>query len=254
MKEEKCYKCDTKATSREHIPPICIFPEAKDLREDLRKNLLTVPSCDKHNLRKTKDDEFLMICLSSIVGNNIVGFIQTKTKVRRALDRKHQGFIERIIKDAKDVNVKTEDGMVFPLLSGKADLKRLRKCIDYIAHGIYYLEYGRNLKGETITLFNFIQYPDKNTNQMMTFLKDRFDNESDVYLRKGSNPKVFYYQIVPPDNFGLIAVKLTFFEGTHIFTTIKDENAKKPFDLGTQLILNGVKTTIEYNGKNYEFN
>jgi hypothetical protein len=52
--------CDSLATSSEHVPPKCFFPEKKDLpREvDLRKNLFKVPSCDAHNSQKSHDDEY----------------------------------------------------------------------------------------------------------------------------------------------------------------------------------------------------
>lgn len=53
--------CDQPATSREHVPPACLFPEEKDIRTSLfRNNLITVPSCDLHNSKKSTDDEFLM--------------------------------------------------------------------------------------------------------------------------------------------------------------------------------------------------
>ena len=56
--EKTCYMCEELATSVEHIPPQCLFPEQKDLPDgiDLRKQLLTVPSCDKHNSKKSQDD------------------------------------------------------------------------------------------------------------------------------------------------------------------------------------------------------
>jgi hypothetical protein len=53
-----CYMCDSPETSREHAPPLCFFPETKDVGRDLRRNLVTVPSCDVHNSKKSKDDEF----------------------------------------------------------------------------------------------------------------------------------------------------------------------------------------------------
>ena len=58
----KCYMCDNLATTIEHAPPKCIFPEKKDLPAgmDLRKELITVPSCEEHNTAKSTDDEYLL--------------------------------------------------------------------------------------------------------------------------------------------------------------------------------------------------
>lgn len=58
-KPATCYMCDAPSTSREHAPPSCFFPDAAVFGRDVRRNLITVPSCDAHNSRKSKDDEFL---------------------------------------------------------------------------------------------------------------------------------------------------------------------------------------------------
>ena len=48
------------------------FPKVKMSEKDYRKSLITVPSCDDHNLRKTKDDEYLMFVLACNIVNNEV--------------------------------------------------------------------------------------------------------------------------------------------------------------------------------------
>lgn len=57
-----CYMCDLSATSVEHVPPKCMFPEFKDAKVDLRRKLITVPSCDDHNAKKSRDDESSDTC------------------------------------------------------------------------------------------------------------------------------------------------------------------------------------------------
>lgn len=57
----KCYFCGGEVTGVEHIPPKSFFPKGK------RNELITVPSCDKHNQEKSKEDEYIRtILLSSI--------------------------------------------------------------------------------------------------------------------------------------------------------------------------------------------
>jgi hypothetical protein len=90
--------CDAPATSREHAPPQCLFPELKEVGRDLRRGLITVPSCDAHNGAKSKDDEFMraMILMtaahtSEAAKNLFMG------KLLRAVKRKpgaHQAFFE----------------------------------------------------------------------------------------------------------------------------------------------------------------
>ncbi len=82
-KNRICYMCGNPATSKEHVPPACLFPEKKDIRTSaFRNNLITVPSCDLHNSKKSNDDEFLMACIAGVVGNNVIGFFHFRTKVK----------------------------------------------------------------------------------------------------------------------------------------------------------------------------
>ena len=67
MSNNTCYMCEAVATTDEHAPPRCLFPETKDLIDkslDLRKELITVPACKEHNTAKSTDDEYLLNILS----------------------------------------------------------------------------------------------------------------------------------------------------------------------------------------------
>ena len=50
-KEKMCYYCGKKASSREHVPPKCIFLDSVDGKKN-KNNLITVPSCYEHNTAK----------------------------------------------------------------------------------------------------------------------------------------------------------------------------------------------------------
>ena len=83
---DSCYICSAEATSREHVPPKCLFPEYKDVPDrDFRRNLISVPSCDTHNSSKSQDDEYLLFILISHYENNAVAKEQFSTKIVRAL-------------------------------------------------------------------------------------------------------------------------------------------------------------------------
>lgn len=195
-----------------------------------------------------------MACLAGIVGNNVVGYLYTKTKVRRTLDRRPNQLITKVISEYKEIFVRTNEGLVFPLLSGKPNMIRLLKCFDQIVHGLYYHEYQKVLIGETRTIVNFVEYNSPNTDTLRRFIQARFAKESDQYPKKGHNPTVFYYQIVPPDQFGLILFKLTFYEGTDVFVCVKDDRGNEPFDLSMKFIEGGIRTSIEFEGTEYIFN
>jgi len=135
-----CYWCGVPATSSEHVPPKCIFPEKKDVdkifNQSFREELITVPSCDLHNSKKSKDDEYFFVCLSSLVGNNDVALIHTYTKVWRALLHNPDllNKVDDFIVKVKNVN--------FPISAIKVDLNRLRHSFEGIARGLYYHEHS----------------------------------------------------------------------------------------------------------------
>ena len=70
--------CDALATTKEHIPPKALFPKQKDVLSEisLRKDLITVPSCEKHNNSKSRDDEYLVFCLSTCFHGNDIKWVE----------------------------------------------------------------------------------------------------------------------------------------------------------------------------------
>lgn len=101
-----CYMCSSPATSNEHAPPKCIFPEKKDLPsgEDLRKNLIKVPACEVHNTVRSKDDEYLLYALPPSLGSNPTGSDLFLNKVQRAIKRR-PALASSLLKNAKPVLV-----------------------------------------------------------------------------------------------------------------------------------------------------
>lgn len=229
MKEE-CYVCGSTATSREHVPPRCLFPEQKDIVGiDLKKNLITVPSCDEHNGKKSNDDEFLMVTLSGIVSNNIIGYIHTKTKVKRSLDRKKRDFTNYIIFDTEEAIFKTSNGTVFPVLKGAPDIDRLKKCFEHIAFGLYLEEFNKRFEGELVVFIGFVKYQDDNLERIKSIAKKELDAKADILTMKGANPLVFKYQFCPPDPHGTILMRMVFYEGAEIFVSYREKFL--PFNL-----------------------
>lgn len=54
-RREKCYRCGTDATGRDHIVPRSFFAKP------LPPNLATAPTCDLHNKHLQKDEEYFRI-------------------------------------------------------------------------------------------------------------------------------------------------------------------------------------------------
>lgn len=253
---EKCYICNNKATSKEHVPPRCIFPEPKDVKGlNYRNNLITVPSCDKHNSQKSQDDEFLLITISKVIGSNKLAHLHSFTKVERALSRKRKWFYrESILRHPKLLLTKTKSGKEIPIIIGQPDFNRLIKCFEQISHGLFFHEYGYSFAGEIKIIIAFTINTEHNDSESIRLIRKTFENDVRKLKISGNNPKVFKYQFCIPDDYGIIAMKMTFYENSEVYVAYKPEGKKVPFDLIFALENNGFPTTIVKDGDKFEFN
>jgi hypothetical protein len=207
----KCYRCDAEATSVEHVPPKCLFPEKKDLPEvDYRKNLITVPSCETHNSARSHDDEYLLCVLVSSYENNPVARKHFETKIIRLLQRK-PWFQETLLKFITTVLLNGEETAAF-----KVDLTRLRRVFESIAYGLHFHMYKEQWHGRIkvipLGMFKeegktFIKHPLEEA--MLELSKVFFEGKKD----HGENPDIFRYQIYRDMEKGHLVSKMIFYGG-----------------------------------------
>lgn len=207
----KCYRCDAEATSDEHVPPKCLFPEKKDLPEvDYRKNLITVPSCEAHNTARSHDDEYLLCVLVTSYENNPVARRHFETKIIRLLRRK-PWFQETLLKFFTPVLLNGEETGAF-----KADITRLKRVLEAIAYGLHFHTYQEQWHGDIkvipLGLFKeegetFIRHP----------LEEMMRESSKAFLagkgQRGENPDIFFYQIHRDLNERQLVIKMVFYGG-----------------------------------------
>lgn len=253
MDKEVCYACDSEATSAEHVPPKCIFPELKDFpHKDLRKNLITVPSCDKHNSAKSKDDEFLMISLAGMLGNNSIGYAHSVTKVDRALRRTSYKLLESVFVANRRKLVLDVDGNRFvQAIAGTPDLDRLNNCADHMARGIYRHHFGESFRGSSVAVFGFLIVENEGQSNLQQFLLNRARRDTSGLPKYGANQSVFFYQVVDPDENGIALLNLCFFENIEIFCALVPEQGNIPRDLGFELMKWGLPVKFMLDGKEY---
>lgn len=251
MKKKKanrnCYMCGQPATSKEHVPPLCLFPEEKDIKTSIfRNNLITVPACELHNSKKSKDDEFLMACLAGIVGNNVIGFIHAQTKVKRALERSGNDLLHVLMTEFQPVITKARYGDMMNVIVGRPDMHRLYSCFEHIAHGLYYHKFGVQFEGRCHIIMDFITYSDADAENYKLVCRKRFELEPQRPKKEGSNPEIFRYEFLEPDEFGLIAMHMTFYDGAKVFIAFQGKDAQEPKNLLTELISAGLPMTIAF--------
>lgn len=215
MNSETCYMCDATATTKEHAPPKCIFPEKKDLVDqsiDFRKNLIKVPSCPAHNTDKSNDDEYLLNILSMNISSSKNGVQQFLTKVQRAWTRSG-GLRSAFMSSAKPVLITTPLKFM-PTFALTIDTNRIVSSLESCARALYYNKFQKKFLG-SITIVTF-------------FLRDldpRFDTTLDTLyintqalfkniISEGDNPEIFSYKFFIEQGSNKVTLEMNFYEGS----------------------------------------
>lgn len=212
----RCYACERDATSREHAPPQGIFPEPKDVPgKSYRENLITVPACEEHNLRKSKDDEYLMMILVANVGNNEVANAQMETKVIRAwLRRPHLAAMA--LRNPAPARYDGEETMTF-----QVDLPRFQRSMELIARAVTFHEH--QFKWPTSGFVwspNMLPSQVESTRKVVDTSMNMREAIPHIFRGKpllGENPEIFQYRIhLPKIANGLGLVQLVFYQGFNV--------------------------------------
>jgi len=218
---EYCYYCGKNATTKEHVPPKCIFPEiAASNGVDYRKNLIKVPSCKIHNTEKSNDDEYFLFILTSTVDANELAQKQFTSKTIRTLLRRPY-IAKTFINNPKKIWLQ-EGKIITPSISYSVDNKRFFNIIEHIVRGLIYYEFGRSIKNHkvktvytTAALSSIDEKRRVVLNKLIINLNDIISKES----YKGDNQKIFKYAVFSEDDSYI--VKMVFYELFETLTVAK---------------------------------
>lgn len=196
-----CYMCTEVATSGEHAPPRCFFPETKYIGEEnnQRINLIKVPSCDLHNSQKSTDDEYLLYLFSMSKRANGCGMVNLHTKVVKSARRRPK-LAEKIFKNEKIIDEKN----VFEI-----DRERIDKAMGQMARAIFHYETGLKWFAPVHINSTIFEIPEEqdgmkiNRNEVVSavwsFVAQSFSLLKDRPW-KGGNQRSFKYKILYEDN------------------------------------------------------
>lgn len=251
-----CYFCNRPGTTDEHVPPRAIFPAQKDFpRENHRLDLITVPSCTEHNSGKSDDDEFLLISLAGIIGNNSIGYRQQRTKVDRALRRSSYRLLDKVfIADRRHGRIEISNNKFIDVIVGTPDADRLAQCFDRIVRGLHYHHFGKKLIGETKPFLGFLLHKSVSARNFQKFIKRRADLELAARPKYGRNQAVFYYQMTEPDQFGAFLFHLCFYGAVSVHVAVLLEGNPRPYHRGIDLMNRGIRTVLTLGDESYEIN
>ncbi len=217
-----CYACSNEATTGEHVPPKCLFPEMKDTPggTDLRRNLFTVPSCDEHNTHKSGDDEYLAVVLAINLPANHVAQLQVSSKIARAVARRPKlaasmmGRVEPVL-IADDRTLELYEASQVEL-----DGLRFERTLRLLSLGIYFQHFDRRWDGSLRVLPEFIAFPYEQNSAEIANAVATVAICSEILFKDtphiGANPSVFFYQIHEGEDSATCVLRLTFYEGCKV--------------------------------------
>ena len=193
--------CSELATSKEHTPPKCFFPEDKYIGKEntQRIDLITVPSCDLHNGQKSGDDEYLLYLFTMSERANGYGKANFHTKVIKAAKRRPK-LSEHIFSIESEIDGNT---------GYQIDRERINQTIGQISRAIFHHETGLKWFPPVHVNSTIFEVPEEQdgikldrkaiisprwefVTKTMGLLKDK------KWL--GSNPKTFKYKFLYENN------------------------------------------------------
>lgn len=189
-----CYVCGSPSTSNEHVPPDCLFPQGHKV------NLITVPSCDKHNSEKSGNDEYLKAILSSYIKNDLKLQIQLLPSILRSFEKIPQKR-EDVISGAHPTQF---DGK--PAYSLQVDYTRIEQEFTYNAHGVFYKEFKKIWNSPFQIFCTAIPKVEVNKDTKIYNQNSiKIERMAEQLLRNkpknGENREIFYYQILLEENY-----------------------------------------------------
>lgn len=180
--ENKCYACNAVATSKEHVPPKSFFPE------NYRANLITVPSCNKHNNVNSKDVEYVYSYISTPIQTQETGREHFSNVLKSF--RRNPNLKNLVYKNVKEILLPSGEktGLV------TIDLKRFNSIMRAIAHAIYYHEFKKAYVGH-FTIFSTSMISTKpltlEADKELSFIRNTFAQMKFAEIEM-PQPKIFY--------------------------------------------------------------
>lgn len=232
MPHETCYMCDAPATSREHVPPRCLFPEQKDLPDgvDLRRELITVPSCDAHNLCKSRDDEYLLYALSMNIPNNEIASGHFGSKVMRAIQRNPSVIAQFTQAHMRVLVEDTATGQVNETVALRVDFSRVKRALEMIGRALYFHHFKNVWRNKVSAHPHFILALTEPDAEKLNEPNEKMAALASAYFKDrpflGENPDVFCYQVADSTSESPVIMLLRFYKGSQVTLVFKDDTSE----------------------------
>lgn len=206
-----CYMCDKEKVSVEHAPPKSFFPS------DMRKNLITVDSCQEHNEDTSLDDEYVKNLITMLIYGNTTAYKQFSEKTIKSFKRS-PALLQSTTEKKHSVNFNGVQTVAFEIDRDRVDLV-MRK----IAYALFYYKYNQRWLRKLITATTHLKTSEFKNDEFGQLIEKVQQNHTPIY--EGNNPDVFKFAFIElDDNIYNKFLRMKFYDGFEIWM-IPDENA-----------------------------
>lgn len=200
-----CYTCGDPATTTEHVPPKSFFPEG------FRENLITVPSCYRHNNENSSDVEYVRRILVNQFETSQEVIDLLNPKVWRSFKRS-PNLLRTTFRDIEPLIFNGQQTAAF-----KIDFPRFNRVMSAIASGIYFHKYGRRFFGSWV-IFCSSTY---GTDEIQTGKPNQFQELREALTRLKletiyTKQPTFFTGGVSFDSYHQLVLELQFFSGIKV--------------------------------------
>jgi hypothetical protein len=188
---------------------------------DLRRNLITVPSCDEHNTKKSRDDEYLWFIISVSHGLNECGQQMVSTKIKRNVERRPAlGF--SLLRDATPARIyDAHRGEWVRSAKANFDGSRFYRTLDMLGLALYRHHFKRRWLTSVKAFPHFAALADdtparaSHTWRQVLLIADVAFKDAPAY---GDNPDAFFYQVYADDGDSASTLMRVTFYGSAVVT------------------------------------
>lgn len=142
--KSECYLCGGVATTRDHIPPLGLFPAPRP------HNLITVPACDSCNRGNSLHDEYFRVTVATGSRDSPQSIALLHQRILPRM-RRSPALIAELMKSMRWTDVRSQGGVylgrapAFPI-----DRPRIQTVIEKIVKGLYFKHKKRRLPADQV--------------------------------------------------------------------------------------------------------
>lgn len=209
-----CYWCGAPATSREHVPSAALFPPGKNV------NLITVPSCSKHNEAMTQLDEKFRFFLQARE-TNADALNAFKDKTFRGLSKPEaKGLVAGLAAGSQRVVVNGAHTIAL-----KVDPAEQNLYFEKIIRGLYFHVFKQPAAGRVVSVSKDFIMSGFDYAELNAIVGPILNDPIITREGKTSNPDIFRYKYarVEEDGREAVAMVLLFYGGVEVIGFITPE-------------------------------